>query len=205
MKRGDSFGDTMMMDDTRMTCELVDQEELDRRYVEGRLSEAQAAAFEEHFFGCDRCWHLVKGGAGVRAALRPGSAVPALPSRAWWKPLAIAAGIGIIALGTWRMVASRDTIPGDGLRGSGDSLVVGTTFSAGTWHLVWPAVPEATSYRVRVSAPDGRLLFSRETNDTSFNITDDSLPPSLYLDVQGFDQLRQPVARSPLLPLSRSP
>jgi hypothetical protein len=196
-----------MMDEKAITCELVDQAEMDRRYVEGRLSDAEADAFEEHFFGCDRCWQLVKGGAGVRAALRPGRlAAPAVPSRAGWKPLAIAAGIGIVALGTWGVIASRDAVQPDEIRGAGDSLIVRVGFSAGGWHLAWPAVPEATSYRVRLSAPDGSLLFSREMSDTSLDIAADSLPApaegaSLYLDVQGFDQLRRPVSRSPLTPL----
>jgi hypothetical protein len=195
----------MMMDEKPLTCELVDQNDLDRRYLEGRLSEAEAAAFEEHFFGCDRCWQLVKGGAGVRAGLRPGSARPVSLSRAWWKPFAIAAGIALVSFGAWRLFFPASTVPVDGMRGTEDSLSVRPTYSAGTWHLVWPANPEATSYRVRVSAPDGRLLFSRETSGTSLDIAADSLPPSLYLDVQGFDDLRQPVTRSPLIPLSPPP
>ncbi|MGH7658286.1 MAG: zf-HC2 domain-containing protein, partial [Gemmatimonadales bacterium] len=88
------------MDERPMTCELVDQNELDRRYLEGRLSEEEAAAFEAHYFGCDRCWELVKGGAAVRAALDHDTRVPAPRERAWWKPLAIAAGLAIVAFGT---------------------------------------------------------------------------------------------------------
>ena len=197
-----------MMDQTPITCDLVDQGELDRRYVEGRLAEAEAAAFEEHFFGCDRCWQLVKGGTGVRAALRPERA-RLVGSRARWKPLAFAAAIGIVALGIWRFAGPGQTTEPDGIRGTGDSLAVRSGFSAGAWHLAWPAFAQATSYRVRLSAPDGRLLYSRETGDTTLDVAADSLPPAgeyplLYLDVQAFDELRQPLARSPLIPLSSS-
>lgn len=198
-----------MMTQGPITCEWVDQNDLDRRYVQGQLTEAEAAAFEEHFFGCDRCFQLVKGGAGVRAALRPPAAKPSTRVGSWWKPLAVAAGIGIVALGSWRLYTARGGTAVDGMRGSGDSLAVRTTFITGSWRLAWPAVAEATSYRVRVSASDGQLLFSRETGDTALTIAADSLPgdagTALYLDVLGFDQLRQPVARSPLIPLSRSP
>jgi anti-sigma factor RsiW len=50
------------MDEQPMTCELVDQRELDRRYLTGQLNDNEASAFEAHYFACDRCWALVKGG-----------------------------------------------------------------------------------------------------------------------------------------------
>ncbi|MBM4189071.1 MAG: zf-HC2 domain-containing protein, partial [Gemmatimonadetes bacterium] len=44
-----------MMSD-QLTCDRVDREDLDTRYLAGTLSEADAAAFEAHFFECERCW-----------------------------------------------------------------------------------------------------------------------------------------------------
>lgn len=207
MKRGDAFGNPTMMDERPMTCALVDQNELDTRYLAGRLSEAEAAAFEEHYFACDRCWGLVQAGAGVRAALAKGGAVPNVRPRAWWKPLAIAAGLGIAVLGTWRAVATREVPDRDAVRGAGDSLAVRSEVSAGVWRAAWPSVSEAASYRVRFFAADGRLLASRELTDTTLGIPADSLSAigqgaPLYLDVQGFDMLRRPVARSPLIRLT---
>ncbi len=195
-----------MMAEQPMTCEWVDQNELDRRYLEGRLSEAEANAFEEHYFGCDRCWELVKGGAGLRAAQRGGEAIRARRARAWWKPLAIAAGLAIVAFGTWRAMTPRDTAAPDTIRGAGDSLAVRSGFSAGAWHAAWPADSMVAVYRVRLFAADGRLLLTREVADTSLDISVTSLPPtdrrtSVYLDVEGFDLMQRPVIRSPLLRL----
>ena len=191
------------MDQLPITCELVDQRELNRRYVAGQLDEADAAAYEKHYFGCDRCWNLVKGGAGVRAALVAGGVLPASRRSAWWKPLAIAAGLGVVLLGTWRVVGPRDGADGDAIRGSQDSIAVHSELSAGRWRAEWPSVPGAASYRVRVFTGDGRLFLTRDLSDTTLNLPADSLSTlapgeALFLDVQGFDQLRRPVARSPL-------
>lgn len=198
-----------MVNQKPLTCEQVDQEELDRRYVHGRLSEAEAAAFEEHFFGCDRCWQLVKGGGAVRAS-RPKDAAPAGRTGSLWKPLALAAGIGLIALGIWEILSTRRTSPDDELRGAADSLVVHTQLTAGTWRLSWSPVEGATSYQVRISGADGTLLDTRQVTDTVLDIPAAQLAPDStgmprYLEVQGFDLLRRPVARSPLVPLSNSP
>jgi hypothetical protein len=190
-----------------MTCERVDQEELDRRYLNGQLSDAEAAAFEAHYFGCDRCWALVKAGAGVRAASKPDATVSAVRWPAWRKPLVIAAGLGIVAFGTWQALVSRDAAERDAMRGTADSLAVRTALSAGVWRAAWPADPAVASYRVRFFAADGRLLFTRQVPDTSLEVPADSLSAlgvgaPLYLDVQGFDALQRPVTRSPLIPIS---
>lgn len=190
-----------------MTCELVDQNELDRRYLEGRLTEAEANAFEEHYLGCDRCWELVRGGAGVRAALHGGGATLASRPRGWWRPLAIAAGLGIVTFGAWQAVTSRDAAMPDAIRGAGDSLAVQSGFAAGAWRTAWPANSAVARYRVRLFAADGRLLFTREVTDTSLDISVTSLSATdrrapVYLEVEGFDLMRRPVTRSPLLPLN---
>ena len=206
MKRGDAFGNPDMMSKQPMTCEFVDQHELDRRYVAGRLSEPEAAAFEAHFFECDRCFGLVKGGAGVRSALAHRGALPADRPRPRWMPLAIAAGLGLVALGTWQAIGPRQPGDDDAIRGSEDSLAVRSDLASGFWRVGWPAVAEATSYRVRVFAEGGLLLLTKEVTDTVLALPADSLAAlggasALYLDVEGFDLLRRPVARSPLMPL----
>mgnify|MGYP001562682957 FL=1 len=195
------------MPEQPLTCELVDQNELDCRYLEGRLTEAEANAFEEHYLGCDRCWELIKGGAGVRAALHGGGATLASRPRRWWRPLAIAAGLGIVTFGSWQAVTSRDAAMPDAIRGAGDSLAVQSGFAAGAWRTAWPANSAVAWYRVRLFAADGRLLFTREVTDTSLNISATSLSASdrlapVYLEVEGFDLMRRPVTRSSLLPLN---
>ncbi len=199
-----------MMDQSPLTCDLVDQRELDQRYVARQLSDAEAAAFELHFFGCDRCWNLVKGGAGVRAAVAPSAAAPGrAPSRAWWKPLALAAGLGLIAFGASRLIGPGTWADPDAIRGAEDSISVVTQLGSGQWRAAWPAVPGAASYRVRVFSEAGSLLLTRDLADTAVNFPADSLATlgqggALYLELQGFDALRRLVARSPLIPL-RSP
>lgn len=188
------------------TCELVDQHELDRRYLEGRLSDVEADAFEAHYLGCDRCWALVKGGAGVRAALRPRPALAVARRRGWWKPLAVAAGIGLVSLGTWRAMVPRDSAPPEALRGIGDSLLVQGGASPGGWHAAWPVDTTVARYRVRLFATDGRLLFTRDVTDTSLTIPATSVSAGdrhapVFLDVEGFDVMQRPVTRSRLLPL----
>lgn len=197
------------MNQSPITCELVDARELDRSYVAGRLSDEEAAAFEEHYFGCDRCWSLVKGGSAVRAALAQGATVATPSRRTWMMPVAIAAGIMFVAVGTWRFVGANGDPVHDAVRGSTDSIAVNTTIAAGRWEAAWPSVPGAVLFRIRIYSDDGRLLLTRETSDTMVRLSTDSLATlgqgrAMYLDVQQLDQLQQPVGRSALVPIPRS-
>jgi anti-sigma factor RsiW len=194
------------MDSQPITCELVDEQELDRRYVAGRLSDEEAAAFEAHYFACDRCWALVKGGADVRAALAGEGTARAVRPRTWLKPLALAAGLTLVMIGTWRFTGSTGSTTPDAIRGAGDSIAVQSVISAGRWQARWPSVSESVVYRVRIFGGDGRLLLTRETSDTVVSLTTDSLSAlgrggPLYLEVERLDALRRPVGRSPLVPL----
>lgn len=193
------------MMDRPLTCDDVDQRELDRRYVAGTLPEDEASAFEAHFFGCDRCWALVKGGAAVRASHAPAPGAAHRPARApWWRPLALAAGFVLVLFGAWR--ALRPTGPGpDGtVRGSGDSLAVRTVYDASDLQIDWDAPAAGSSYRVRIYAADGGVLLERTITGKTLRIARDSLPAAAEkgaLEVQAFDALRRPVAQSPLIPL----
>ena len=79
LKRRLPDGNLTMMDEREITCELVDERELDSRYLSGRLTDDEASAFEAHYFGCDRYWALVRGGMGIRAAMS-GEAATTPPS-----------------------------------------------------------------------------------------------------------------------------
>jgi hypothetical protein len=202
-----------MMDEPEITCELVDERDLDTRYLAGRLSEPEAAAFEAHYFACDRCWALVRGGVGVRAArsdVGAGSDAARdlrLPTRhrTWWQPVAIAAGIGLVALGTWRVVDSRRGPRPDVMRGREDSLPLSSVLEESGWRAAWPAVAGTSFYRIRVFTPDGRLQLEREVSETTFVWSADSVAGlgdgTRYVEVQAIDPLRRPIARSPLTPL----
>ncbi len=195
------------MEQQPITCEMVDQRELDRLYVAGRLGEDEAAAFEAHYFGCDRCWALVKGGAGVRAALAGTAAqAPAIRRRSWVRPLATAAALAIVVFGTWRLVDPTESDAPDAIRGPADSIAVATGSAAGRWTAAWPSVAEPGSYQVRLFTADGRLILTRDMSDTTLSLPADSLTGvagggTLFLEVQRLDMLRRPVARSPLIAL----
>jgi hypothetical protein len=195
------------MDARPVTCELVDELDLDARYLANRLSEDDAAAFEAHFFGCDRCWALVKGGVAVRAGgpAEPPAAVgrvaerPRAPVR-WWRTLALAAGLGGLAFGVWRATAPENGTAPDAIRGSGDSILLTVERTTAEWRAAWSPVEAATRYRVRVYATDGGIRLEREVTETSIAGRVDSLGAGapFYLDVEAIDRMRRPVARSPL-------
>ena len=97
------------MSRNEITCELVDERDLDTRYLAGRLNPEEAEGFEAHFFGCERCWELVQQGLAVRIALGADAVAPQLPATAsrqgkpggrWWG-LAAAAAVAAVVVGTW--------------------------------------------------------------------------------------------------------
>jgi hypothetical protein len=194
-----------MMDDSELTCAVVDAQDLDTRYLAGRLTEEEAASFEAHYFGCDRCWALVRGGAAVAAARPRGPAIARTRREFPWRPLAMAAAIGLVAVGTWQ-VLDRGTVPRDVVRGAGDSIALRIESTAPI-HLVWPADPRASSYRLRIFDEQGQLLFQRELSDTTWTAspTDSGSIGSArgrrLLEIEAFDSLRRPIVRSPLTPL----
>jgi CHAT domain-containing protein len=53
-----------------LDCALVDEQDLVSRYIGRKLSPEEAETFEEHYFGCERCWGEVKGATEIRAVLR---------------------------------------------------------------------------------------------------------------------------------------
>jgi hypothetical protein len=60
------------MELTPLDCARVEEQEYEGRYLAGSLSEAEAEAFEAHYFSCDRCWTAVERAMELRAAYMPG-------------------------------------------------------------------------------------------------------------------------------------
>ena len=86
-----------------MTCERFDSTETFERYLAGTLSDPERDAFEEHYFGCDRCFEALRILRATREALRAaGPLVPATPirrpRRALWAGIGIAAALFAAAL-----------------------------------------------------------------------------------------------------------
>lgn len=184
-----------------ITCEQVEREELDLRYVRGTLPEPLAEAFEAHYFGCDTCWALVRGGNEVRAA-RPSPKAAGWPrSRVFALAAVLVAAAGI---GFWRLSQPGEpgvTVPSlERGEGAGSitlrSATVDRQVAAG-----WSKLPGAASYRVRFFGADGALLLQRQTVDTALLVARDSLGPSggVLWQVQALDRLGGELARSALV------
>ncbi len=191
-----------------IACEVVDESDLDTRYLAGRLTQEQAEAFEAHFFGCERCWGLVQQGLAVRSALGASAAleiehperVPKNGRAAWWG-LAAAAGIAA-AVGIWRLGPPQRE-PAEGVfRGNTDSFTIAATANPAALGAAWKRQPGADAYRIRLYRSDGTLVLEREGADTSIAVPVDSIPATrgaeLFWQVQALDRLRSPVAASEL-------
>jgi hypothetical protein len=192
-----------------ITCELVDERDLDTRYLADRLNPEEAEEFEAHFFGCERCWGLVQQGLAVRSvfdadlparlpAVRP---KPQRPTRPWWG--LAAAAVAVVALGVWQMGVQR--APGlseDVFRGGSAAFLVTATADSARLAAAWPRVPEADVYQVRLYGADGGLALEREITDTTVSVPLDSISivrdSGLFWQVQSLDRLRNPITRSDL-------
>jgi len=195
------------MDNLQITCDLVDREEMDTRYLAGTLDEERAEAFEAHYFGCDRCWNLVHRGVEVRSTGPDPSIAKAVPKRvtrrSWmtWAPLAAAAAIAIVWVGT--RVPTAGTGGGEVLRGDADSLSVAAASTNGVSRASWSRVTDASSYQVRLFTATGDVLWERRVTDTTLTIMRDSIPGSragvLFWQVQALDPAGAALARSALI------
>jgi Putative zinc-finger len=198
---------------TLLTCADVEARDLDAGYLAGRLSPEEAAAYEAHYFGCDRCWATLRLASEARAALAVGA--PAVVHRRWRRRhiwgLASAATLLLVA-GTVQFLSSRRPIGSEAavLRGPADSISVHSAAAEGTLSASWASVPDADRYRVRLFDAQGEVLLERETADTALTISLDSLTAlprsgARYWQVLALDRLLRPLSRSPLTPASPPP
>lgn len=197
-----------------ITCDVIDEKELDTDYLAGRLSPEDAEAFEAHYFGCDRCWGLVQAGLEVQGAYQP--CAPSLGSTSTlakfgnqsyrrWYGLAAAAGIAAVALGLWQVSDPSEPRRPENFRGENSEFRVTTAAPNGAPTASWPHVTDADLYQVRLYAADGVLMLERETTDTALSLSTDSIPRvaagvELFWQVQAFDRLRNSIAQSALAP-----
>jgi hypothetical protein len=209
------------MEPTPITCTRVEEEDLDARYLAGALSEEEAEAFEEHYFGCDRCWSTVQLGRDVRAAngaaaetkdqppaltveRAAGAGPTAFTRRRWW-PLLLAASVAVLAIGVWQWGDRAPVGPmRDVLRGPADSIHAVASTRGRTLVLSWQRTASADRYGVRLQKSDANVIVERVVGDTSFAIPRDSLGgvtdrERVYWEVRALDSLRRTIARSRLI------
>ena len=190
----------------QLTCVEVDRDDLEERYLAGRLSEPDAEAFEAHYFACERCWSTVSRGLEVRAAGGAGAAAagwplhpssdatapsrprgaasaattrpPGAPSRTpvRWGALAAAASL-LVAVALWRASTGPDAATTT-VRGSTDSLHVVAHLGRDSLHAAWPVVRDAVRYRARLLTANAAVLLARETADTAVAVPRSMLDPS---------------------------
>jgi hypothetical protein len=189
----------MTMASTDLTCSDVERDELDLKYLRGRLSPEHAEAFEAHYFACDRCWALVHGGFEVRAT-RP--ARPRWLSRSW-PMLAAAVLVGAVGIGFWRLQQRPGAVLPDAERaGPSGAVRVEAGAEGSSLTARWSSIAGAAGYRVRLFTKDGAVAVERELVDTSLSLTRDSVKTAagpLYWQVQALDRLGGELARSPLV------
>ena len=181
-----------------LTCEQVDDQQLDARYAAGKLGEPEADAFEAHYFGCARCWGRVQRAVEMRDGLAP-APVPraATPSvtRRWW-PLGAAAAIAAGVLLTRHGVRSSQAGGAETTRGDTGQWSPHASATPDSAALTWTRVVGADLYRIRLLAADGRLLLERTTPDTQLMLPRDSVPAAAYWDVAALDPLREVLRQS---------
>jgi anti-sigma factor RsiW len=211
-----------------LTCDEVDAQSLDTRYLSGALSASEAEAFEQHYFGCDRCWKLVEQGMELRAALGAPAAraapIIALPEsrtmkrRATALNLLLAAGAVFVAFGIYNATSGRRRSSDDTERGAQRVLAISASHpSPDSIVAAWPRVEGALRYRSRVFTSTCTLVAEAESPDTfavqltnaltkrgavtSISSKDTS---RLFWNVEALDAHGAVIAKSPLTPVGRA-
>ena len=91
-----------------MSCERDFPDELVEAYAAGRLEAAAAAAFEDHYFGCEACLQRLRLVQDLPEAFaRP---IPSRVRPAWLAGLAAAASL-LLAVGLWRVAQPPAPVP----------------------------------------------------------------------------------------------
>ena len=198
------------MSDSNGVCPYAQDADIETRYLTGQLPEADAEAFEAHYFSCDRCFTLVERGAELRAAVGSSDVgVAAIRRRSTHlRTWAAAAATIVIAAAVWRIAPpthisqAPSAIGVDVVRGDQGTFTIATRLSDTLLLAFWAPRAGATRYRVRLLTANGVLVFERETADTGILLPIDSLRAvraraPVYWQVQALDALRGVLATSP--------
>lgn len=186
-------------------------------YLAGRLSDAEARAFEEHSFACDRCFHELQRATELRAAAESDGATAGMtdlaaarPRRLAWAALGMAAAV-TLALGIWFTQPVPDAprpderVYRDATQG-GRMLPLKVSRDGDSVTLSWPSVDRADRYRVRVWNAGGEPLFEQDATEPTATLPvsrwrDAAGADGVYVQVVALDELQQAVARSDVVPL----
>lgn len=202
-------------------CPYGDESLVVADYLAGRLSAAQAEAFEAHSFACERCFGELRRATELRAAVQDRLSTDAhdhLPTARTrsvsWPPLAVAASF-VLAIGVWYAipVINDAEVPlepvyrdGEDNTASGKGLRLLVEHSDNIVSLKWPEVQGADQYQVRVFTESGDPVFEQQTRATSIEISaasweDTNVPDKFYGQVIALDELRQVIVQSGFEPI----
>jgi len=175
-----------------------------QKYLAGRLSDAEADAFEERLFTDDALAGEVERALEIRAATAPAGAARAAarPPRRAWFALAAAAVIAVVAAGiTWLPRPPPEPV----FRGSEQRMGLEVEMYTDALRARWNPVAGAAGYEVRVFAADGRELYDVETNETAATIEletpVETADAPAFVEVTALDELGQDLQRSDRLAL----
>ena len=156
----------------KIDCAYVDQHDVATLYLGRKLSESEAADFEAHYMGCEKCWNAIEQVGEIR---RAGNRLflerPAVPRRDLLAPLAAAAVVAVLAIGLNHLFESPGEQPSRSrlFRSSATSgFEITVTYSSKTqFVLEWPPHPKARSYVVEIFRPDGVPILRTETPENT--------------------------------------
>jgi hypothetical protein len=189
-------------------CPHGDESFIVADYLAGRLSGAEASAFEEHTFNCDRCFEELQRASDVRAADTgdPAAARPH-PGTTMWLPLGLAATV-LLAAGLWLAQPLFET-PDPVYRDAGDgagTLAVEVMHDDDRVILNWAPVEGVDQYEIRVFSDAGDPVFEQQSRETSIDLPVTSWQASspagqFYVQVIALDDLHQTIVQSGFEPL----
>lgn len=166
----------------QLNCDAVDMQDSVSQYVSGRFTDEQAAAFEQHLEGCERCWAEVQVALQVRAATRSSEAPsreqsggPRLRGPLWL--VAAAASVALAIAGWWTLDSPHR--PVEVTRGGSAIAITASRLPDGAVRVSWPVVDGASRYRLVVSRIDGVTLLARDTDGVELLLTPTDLPTPL--------------------------
>ena len=147
--------------DGAMDCARIVRDEITERYVSGRLTEEDQAAFEQHYFQCARCFEELRVYRLLRAELEQTAAsersFPRHVGRPWFWSLA-AAAVLVASVLTWRQVRISE-LPAPGVSSPAQPTQQARVVSLEELSAVTPPPYQAVTLR---STPDAATRRFRE-------------------------------------------
>jgi anti-sigma-K factor RskA len=166
-------------------------------YLSGRLSAAEAEAFEARMFADDELAGEVQQALEIRAAMQEPVASPRVTARrrswgsrpAW----ALAAAIAVVGIG---LVWFRPQAPTPVFRGVEQTMRLEVELTGGELNAHWAAASGAHGYELQTFGADGQIMDSFPATGTTVAIELRAAPPPAYVELVALDDFGQTMLRS---------